>query len=119
MRKAYRNVLLNNVNKYCLIGKIKGLSIESKQVRKRFLKNPKRGSLSYCKQVLGVNIRHHLLAYGFMRGVPYAVLEPKCREGNEPLPKSILTVVLAHLSPYQHSAWTEERVCKWLNGEKV
>jgi hypothetical protein len=119
MRKVYRNVLLGNVNKYCLIGKIKGLSIESKQTRKRFLKNPKRGSLSYRKQVLGVNIRHHLLAYAFMRGVPYSAIESKCREGNEPVAKLILTVVLAHLYPYQHSQWTEERVCKWLNGEKV
>lgn len=119
MKKAYRNVLLNNVNKYCLIGKIKGLSIECKQARKKFLKNPKRGGLVYRKLVLGVNIRHHLLAYAFMRGLPYSVVEPKCREDNVPCTQSILSVVLAHIPSYHHNQWTEDRVNRWLNGEKV
>lgn len=120
MYKKYRNVLLHNSSKYCLIGKINGLSLEAKKARKKFLKNTKKNG--YCvwrKLVIGKDIRHHLLAYAFMRGLPYSAVEPKCREDNSPKVKDILNITLAHICSYEHYQWTEDRVIKWLRGEKV
>lgn len=120
MYKNYRNVLLHNSSKYCLIGKIKGLSIEAKKTRKKFLKNPEKNvGCFWTKVVIGYDIRHHLLAYALMRGLPYSALEAKCREDNKPTASKIRAIVHAHVYPHQVVFWTEEKVASWLNGEKV
>lgn len=51
--------------------------------------------------------RHVLLAYAFLRGVPYRALEPRCRPDNEPIPQHIVNALFAH------------RVSDWKSGAEV
>ena len=92
------NVLRHHNNKFILIGKIKGLAGESKRARQRLIKakvETAANALAYRKRVVGIDIRHHLLAYAFLRGTPYAKLEKNCRE--KPLAHAILQVVEGHI----------------------
>lgn len=114
------NVLKGTNNKILLVGKIKGLSGESKHTRQLIIKaktDKKVWRHAYTKRVIGLDIRHHLLAYAFMRGDAYSALEKKCSDGHKPNANSILQIVLAHL-PYSQSSknWTLEKVSAWLTG---
>lgn len=48
------------------------------------------------KRSYGADTRHILLAYGFVRGLPYHVCEGKCGEGNGPSVSTIHAIVNAH-----------------------
>ena len=48
------------------------------------------------KRVVGVDIRHHLLAYAFLHGTPYSKLEKRCAENNKPQAEIIFKIVQAH-----------------------
>lgn len=114
------NVLKGTNNKILLVGKIKGLSEESKHTRQLILKskNEKRvWQCAYTKRVIGLDIRHHLLAYALMRGEAYHTLEKKCGTGRGPNANAILQIVLAHL-PFLQSPknWTLDKVNAWLAG---
>lgn len=115
------NVLKGTNSKILLIGKIKGLAGEAKHTRQLLLKakNEKRvWQCAYTKRVIGLDIRHHLLAYAFMRGAAYHTLEKKCRPECQPNAESILQIVHAHLPFFQsRSKWTLEAVQTWLKGE--
>ena len=115
------NVLKGTNNKILLIGKIKGLAEESKHTRQLMLKakTEKRvWQCAYTKRVIGLDIRHHLLAYAFMRGEAYHTLEKKCRPEHKPNAESILQIVHAHLPyPQQTKAYVLEKIQAWLKGE--
>lgn len=102
--------LLDCRNRICLIGKIKGLSEESKRANKKFN--------IYIKNYIGSNIRHHLLAYAILKGSEYKSLERTCRENNKPNSKLVLEILNSHLYEYQkNKVWTIEKINQWLSGE--
>ena len=111
-------------NKYVLTSKIKGLALNSKQLRKQiknaFAKDKETVWLILSKIHLGSLARHHLLAYALMRGKPYRQLESKCREDNKPNAEYILTVIQLVLfkSPYL-KYWDLERINQWLSEIKI
>lgn len=47
------------------------------------------------KRQLGTHCRHHLVAYGLLRGVPYHQIE-RCAPSNKLNPQVILDIMLAH-----------------------
>jgi hypothetical protein len=111
------NILKGTDKKILLIGKIKGLAEESKHTRKLLLKAKTRTRVEKfadTKRVIGLDIRHHLLAYAFMRGEAYSTLERKCRPEHMPNAAAILQIVHAHLPTYQAKNWTTEKVQAWL-----
>lgn len=94
-----KNALKNNYTKFILIGKIKGLAGESKKARARIMKAKKKEAvwnLASRKRVVGIDIRHHLLAYGFLRGVSYHSIESKCAKDNLPNAGKIFDIIAAH-----------------------
>jgi hypothetical protein len=94
-----KNALKHNYSKFILIGKIKGLALESKKARTRILKAKKEEAvwnLSSRKRVVGIDIRHHLLAYAFLRGVSYRAVERACGKDNKPNADLIFKIVAAH-----------------------
>jgi hypothetical protein len=58
-----------------------GQAIQKKLQATRALE---RDSLWNQKRALGRRTRYLLLAYGYVRSVPYRLIEPRCRPGNEP-----------------------------------
>jgi len=94
-----KNALKNNNVRFILIGKINGLAGESKKARNRINKATTQEAvwpLAYRKHLIGVNTRHHLLAYAFLRGIPYHKAEAKCGEFNKPNAGQIFKVVEQH-----------------------
>ena len=113
---------------HCLVSKIKGLASESKKIR-----NCKRNTtidkkLWYLQTVergLGVDTRHYLLAYGFIRNIPYKSIEAKCNQ--LPSVEKIWKVVNDHpyifrSGYYRYVGWWPEKDLKqvieiWLTGK--
>lgn len=96
------NALKNSNTKFVLIGKINGLAAQSKKTRVRIKKaktEQKVWRLAYRKHVMGIDIRHHLLAYAFLRGTPYHKVEPKCGKFNQPYADKIFKIIEQH-APY-------------------
>lgn len=94
-----KNALKHNFSKFILIGKIKGLAVESKVARSRIMKAKKEEAvwnLASRKRVVGIDIRHHLLAYAFLRGVSYHSVERSCAKDNKPSAASIFKIIEAH-----------------------
>jgi hypothetical protein len=94
-----KNALKHNFSKFILIGKIKGLADESKKARTRILKAKKEEAvwnLAYRKHVVGIDIRHHLLAYAFLQGRSYRSVERNCAKDNLPKPDLIFKIIEAH-----------------------
>lgn len=93
-----KNALKKHNNRFILIGKINGLSEESKKARTRIKKveAEKKWPIINRKRLIGVSTRHHLLAYAFLRGIPYHKLEAKCADGNAPNSHEIFKVVETH-----------------------
>lgn len=126
------NALKNNNSKFLLIGKIKGLANEARRARinidKHAAKKNDKGvwRSAYRKYVIAIDTRHHLLAYAFLRGAPYLMVEQKCAK--EPTALLIYKVVEAHAPSYvvdgrgsygQSYHVTEDSVRQWLKSEKV
>ena len=113
------NVLKGTNSKIRLIGKIKGLADQSKSTRVRLLRSTSERQVwkySYAKYIVGLDVRHHLLAYAFLRGTPYKVLEKSNRPGHKPNAASILQIVHAHVPDYQvrNGNWTVEKIEAWI-----
>lgn len=128
------NALKKNNSKFLLIGKIKGLANETRRARTSIDKHAAKKNIkgvvqtAYRKHIIGIDTRHHLLAYAFLRGVPYLEVEksvPKI-----PTPSLIFKVIEAHAPswiPYDHKNQcggqiyrvTEDSVRAWLRSEKV
>lgn len=115
------NALVQSNSKFCLIGKINGLALQSKQARRRLNKSAAKKNLkgvwraAYRKTIIGIDTRHHLLAYAFLRGIPYHTVEKKCGEFNLPNAASIFKIVEAHAPtwiPFNHITKTGGKVYK-------
>lgn len=113
---------MNNTERYCFVGKIKGLAAQSKRVRK-FInraaaakKEENVWALVASKRGLGADARHHLLAYGLLRGVPYRSMERNCREDNKPSAQAIRNVLAVHLYSWTlDKKYSLETIQAWLN----
>lgn len=118
-----KNALKHNFSKFILIGKIKGLASESKRARARILKAKKEEAvwnLASCKRVVGIDIRHHLLAYAFLRGDSYHNVEKTCAKNNLPRTDVIYKLVEVHAPKWIPSIGsynpTLNDVQVWLSG---
>ncbi len=119
-----KNALKHNFSKFILIGKIKGLASESKKARTRILKAKKEEAvwnLASRKRVVGIDIRHHLLAYAFLRGDSYHSVERACAKDNLPRADLIFKIVEAHAPKWLPSIGsynpTLNEVQVWLSGQ--
>lgn len=116
------NALKNTNTKFILIGKINGLAAQTKKTRGRIRKAKAKKDtsriwrLAYRNHVMGIDIRHHLLAYAFLRGVPYRKVEGKCGEFNQPRADLIFKVIEQHAPYYVH--YTFENLGRKLPGFK-
>lgn len=106
----------NFTSRYRLIGKINGLSDDVRRTRFHLVKREKAKKTTWVlaarKRAVGIDIRHHLLAYAFMRGKLYSELEKNCREDNRPDSYKILEIVKCH---GHERGWTLEQVKAWLS----
>lgn len=102
-----------------LVSRLKGLEQEAKMLRSHInkAKGKKRpiNSLQNIKSEIGWDARHHLLAYAYLRKVPYHTLEAKCRADNRPNVELILTIAEAFFD-WQGKNPTKEKVEGWLAG---
>lgn len=112
---------MNNTERSRFVGKIKGLAEQTRLARKciavaaRAKKEKSVWSFCDTKRGLGADARHHLLAYGFFRGVPYLKMERTCRDDNKPSAQSILNVLAVHVHPWQlEKQYTLEKINAWL-----
>lgn len=108
------NVINGTVFKFVLIGKIKGLAIESKRARNKLLKSKtiiKRQYFTNIKDYIGDSARHHLLAYAYMRGDNYFSIEKNCRANNKPNPDYLLKIIKQH----SNAECNLESINSWLN----
>lgn len=90
------NRKLYYVDKIRLVGKIKGLSNEVKRARFDILNSKKIIRVSraaYLKHCIGLDTRHHLLAYAFLKGKNYSQIEKSCRPDNKPNIASIVDII--------------------------
>lgn len=113
------NVLKGTNSRIRLIGKIKGLADQSKNTRLRLLKSKSDKQVwryAYAKYIVGLDVRHHLLAYAYLRGTPYKILEKSNRPGHKPNAAAILQIVSAHAPEWEVriGRWTIEKVEAWL-----
>lgn len=99
-----------------LKSKLCGLEFTSHKFRKRIAKcsGDRRWKLRFRKMCLGVHTREHLIAYGLLRGVPYARIEGKCGNQNEPSVKAVHAIVQAHAPWNEKGKWTEAHVANLL-----
>src|ERR1035438_3333798 len=109
----YNYFRYNTKLRFCLISKIKGMS-EGIKHTKSLLQNLEKDCLfnafNTSNIALSIDVRHHLLAYAFMRGVPYAKLESKCTY--KPNPNKIISIILYHVG--YNEGGVAERVSQWL-----
>lgn len=102
-------------SRFRLIGKINGLSEDVRRTRFRLVERARAEKPIYIlatrRRVVGDDIRHHLLAYAFMRSVLYSKLERKCREDNKPSASKILDIVRMHSA---NCIWRLEDIQRWL-----
>lgn len=107
--------------KFCLVGKIKGLAEQSQYTRALVSKTEKKErKLSLCLSMksIGFDARHHLLAYGFLKGIPYKSIEAKCRADNKPSAEQIRCVLAVNFWPgMMDREFTAEKVNAWLKDE--
>lgn len=97
---------------------IKSRMADSRRVREQIhaAKGMERWHLWNEKRDIGSSARDCLLAYGCLRGRPYATIEVKCALGNEPVPSSVLAYIHSFLGREgaEAESWTKDRVKAWL-----
>lgn len=108
--------------RHCLIGSIKGLADESKRVRSKLHichSDVGKNELADSRRFIGNRSRHNLLAYAFLRHVPYSLVEKKCRDDNKPDPKLIHEIVSMHTNKYllNYEIYSLDAVKNWLEGK--
>ena len=97
---------------------VKRLAEDSRGVREQIhaSRGINRWHLWNKKRGIGESARDCLLAYGCLRGRPYATIERKCAMGNEPEPSSVLAYIHSFLGREgpEAESWTKDRVKAWL-----
>ena len=119
-----KKVSISKNSQYCLVGKINGLSEAVKRARVFLLKGKtefSRNNRAILKRDIGIEARHHMLAYAFVRDVPYLSVERKCRAENKPDAERILQIVNSHLHSYEvkQGVCTIDHITMWLKGEEI
>jgi len=108
--------------KFLLIGKIKGLSEQSKLITKhqyKALSVDKANQIACHKFPISQDIRNHLLTYAFLRGKAYGLMEKKYFNSGAPSPHTILKIIYTHL-PYlegKHYNVNIDNINAWIRGE--
>ena len=80
-----------------LRAKIRGFHASGSTISSRISKahKEKKNRLWELKRALGTECRHHLIAYGLLRGVPYHEIE-RCAPNNRPNAREVLAIMQAH-----------------------
>ena len=111
-------------------GKINGLAQQSAKIRRNILrsKGDHRNDLWLQKRWLGTRTRHVLLAYAYLRGIPYTTVEPKTAKDNPPDVHLIYLIVQETLGkyyrwdytqPYQRDNHTLLTITSWFVGTEL
>lgn len=97
-----------------LRAKLRGFQAAGTTISSRISKSEKerKNRLWDEKRRLGVHCRHHLVAYGLLRGVPYDQIE-RCAPNNQLDPQKVLEIVLAH------NGWDPKKGMQQFDLEKV
>lgn len=93
-----------------LKSKIRGLELEGQKIRRKIEKSSGLDRFGWwnVKRELGSYTRAHLLAYGFLRGVPYEKME---RNSNSAIDfQLVLKIIHDHASWFEKDKWTLERL---------
>lgn len=100
-----------------LRAKLRGFHAAGSTISSRISKSEKerKNRLWDAKRSLGTHCRHHLVAYGLLRGVPYHQIE-RCAPNNKPNAQTVLEIMLAHADWQQRKGLDLDRV-KMLLGE--
>lgn len=98
---------------------VKRLAAQGKNIAKLIQQSSglTRYSFWQDKRSLGIETRYHLLAYGFLRGLSYERIEPRCRLGNEPRTYALYEVVQRFSDGLDRP--TEEAARAWLQVQAV
>ena len=80
-----------------LRAKIRGFEVSGRTIATRIHKSEgvRKNQLWNQKRQLGRICRHHLVAYGLLRGIPYSELE-RCHPNNTLSPKLVLAILQEH-----------------------
>lgn len=94
-----------------LRAKLRGFHAAGSTISLRISKSEKeRKNKLWCtKRLLGSYCRHHLIAYGLLRGVPYCNIE-RCAPNNKPNAQTVLDIMLAHADWWQRKGLDLEKV---------
>jgi len=96
--------MAHHIGLQVLRAKIRGLQATGFTISSRIHKaaGKRKNDLWNTKRALGVHCRHHLIAYGFLRGVPYYNIE-QCAANNKPKAQYVLDII------NQHNMWDSKR----------
>lgn len=94
-----------------LRAKLRGFHAAGSTISSRISKSEKerKSRLWDVKRQLGTHCRHHLIAYGLLRGIPYNQIE-RCAPNNKPNPQAVLDIMLAHADWRQKKGLDLDRV---------
>lgn len=97
--KSYEKKSVGHIS---LKAKIKGFEAIAKSILKqaRVVDGQRRANLKLKKNQVGYECRHHLAAYALMRGLPFSMVESKCKDGNYLRASKVMKILEEH-SPYQ------------------
>lgn len=117
-----RNSIISNTALFILVGKINGLSLAVKKAKSKVVKSKVelKDIKHIIKKDIGKESRHHLLAYAFLKEIPYLTVEKKCREDNKPNAQAITNVIKSCICDYDKTyypeTWSVTTVKLWLSG---
>jgi hypothetical protein len=95
----------HNIGLQVLRAKIRGFHSAGVSLSSRISKSKKarKQRLWQAKRELGTHCRHHLVAYGLLRGVPYDRIE-KCSKNNPLNTSNLLKIMVDHATMKQKQA---------------
>lgn len=108
----------NGQRRFILIGKIKGLAIELRRARQRFLKNKSTASMAdtYSRMYLiSYYLRHYNLAHAFLKGQSYRKIE---RSSKERANNGTIYDIIVEILPWYKSneECSLKAIQNWLDG---
>lgn len=80
-----------------LRAKVRGFHAEGSTITQRISRSKleRKHNLWNAKRALGTYARHHMIAYGLLRGIPYERIE-RCAPNNAPDPQYVLKIMQDH-----------------------
>lgn len=103
-----------------LRAKVRGFHVTGSLITQRISRSKldKKHNLWNAKRAIGNHARHHMIAYGFLRGISYERIE-KCAINNQPNPQVVLDIMLAHADWQQKKGLNLEKVISLLTVSNV